>query len=207
MTSETQAPGDTAAEAPAPAAQHDETKQKIEAWYSVPKGALLVAFYTLALGGATYIIGMQLIGLGVPKFLVSIFALAFLYMLALQIRTFMVESRAGAPTFVVTEDGIKLRPLAMQLIPWKDIAAIEVNNPGAGKKQNPLSALFGKTGYVAVTVKANARSAPAVAEWTKGKGEANEFFLSANLMKLDVAELQSFVVAHAPKSIVKTSGS
>lgn len=181
-----------------------DTQKKIEAWYSTPKGATLVAFYAIALGSAIYIIGMQLIGLGVPKFLVSIFALAFLYMLMLQIRTFLTESRAKAPTFVVTEEGIKLRPLAMQLIPWKDIAEIEVKSPETGKKQNPLFALFRKTGYVAVTVKPNARLAPAIAEWTKGKGDSNEFFLSANLMKLDLAELQSFVLTHAPKAIVKT---
>jgi len=174
---------------------------KIEAWYSMNKGLAFLGVYALGLGGAVYFICMQLLGLGFPPFLVSIFALAFLYMLALQIRTFLTESRAKEPVFILTDRGVKLRPLEFQTIPWNDLSKIEIHNNR--HKGNFFSRLFSRSGFLAFTIKPNAKLAPAIANWTKGKGRANEFFLSANMMATDINDLEAFVKQYAPQKIAE----
>lgn len=174
---------------------------RLEAWYSMNKGLTMLVAYTLALGGAIYIVGTQLVNLGIPKFLVFLFGLAFMYLLALQLRTFLAESRAKEPVFILTEQGIKLRPLKFQTIAWKDLSKIEIHNKS--QSANPLAKLFAQSGFVSITVKPNAKLAPTIAEWTKGKGEANEFFLSANMMQTNISDMDAFLRRHAPGKLIK----
>ena len=164
--------------------QEDEPV-KLEAWYSMNKGLIFVGIYTVVLGGAVYFIAMRL-----PQIVAFLFSLGFFYMWSLQLRTFLTESKEKSPVFVLTDQGINLRPLEFQTVPWKDIAKIEIVKKGG------LGGLLGQH-YVAVTIKGNAKLAPAVARWMEGKGQPNEFFLTSHNMTVSMDAVEAFLTRYA----------